>query len=160
MLTTLHLPQHSNSKVSSFSLKGIILHYGVYNLLYSPSVVLFHKPKTLVLDRDIMLEYAKALIPDMSLEERRDANLSPLYADLERLRGKSPPALFTCGTEDMLVDDTVFMSSKWMMAGGETIVKIVPGACHGYTYYPRDAKGATSAQGLDATVDFMKTKLI
>jgi len=67
----------------------------------------------------------------MTEEEKRHPSVSPLYADLEPLRGKLPPALFTCGTEDCLLDDTMFMSTKWLMAGGEAFVKFIPGAPHG-----------------------------
>jgi acetyl esterase/lipase len=63
MLTALHLLQHLDPKVNNFSLKRLILRYGVYDLLFSPSISPFHKPKTLVLDLDMMLEYAKAFIP-------------------------------------------------------------------------------------------------
>ena len=28
-----------------------------------------------------------------------------------------PPALFTCGTDDALIDDTIFLASRWHAAG-------------------------------------------
>lgn len=46
-----------------------------------------------------------------------------------------PPALFTIGTEDALVDDTLFMSAKWSVTGAETVVKVYEGAPHGYTAF-------------------------
>ena len=46
-----------------------------------------------------------------------------------------PPALFTVGTDDPLLDDTLFMSTKWMVTGADTIVKIYEGAEHGFTAF-------------------------
>jgi hypothetical protein len=47
-----------------------------------------------------------------------------------------------------------------MIAGGEAIVESVPGGCHGCTYYTRAGKGSTSAQGLDASAEILKTKVL
>jgi acetyl esterase/lipase len=40
-----------------------------------------------------------------------------------------------CGTQDMLLDDTVFMSCKWQMAGGRVVTKVYPGASHGFILF-------------------------
>ena len=42
-----------------------------------------------------------------------DPDVSPLYADLRGLC----PALFTVGTGDTLLDDSVFMAARWELAG-------------------------------------------
>lgn len=47
-----------------------------------------------------------------------------------------PKALFTCGTEDSLLDDSVMMGTKWQMAGAEAVVKIYEGACHAFIGFP------------------------
>jgi acetyl esterase len=52
-------------------------------------------------------------LPGKSPEERREPDVSPLYADLHDL----PPALFTVGTHDHLLDDTLFMAARWVAAG-------------------------------------------
>ncbi|MET5013269.1 alpha/beta hydrolase fold domain-containing protein, partial [Burkholderia pseudomallei] len=44
--------------------------------------------------------------------DRRRPDVSPLYADLKGL----PPALFTVGTADPLLDDTLYMSARWAAA--------------------------------------------
>ena len=62
-----------------------------------------------------------ARVPD-----RRDPDISPLYADLNGL----PPALFSVGTKDMLLDDSLFMASRWVAAGNTTDLAIWPGGCH------------------------------
>jgi acetyl esterase/lipase len=59
-------------------------------------------------------------------------SISPYYENLEKYRGRLPNAFFTCGTEDPLLDDSVMMATKWMMAGAGAILKIYPGAPHGF----------------------------
>jgi acetyl esterase len=41
-----------------------------------------------------------------------------------------PPALFTCGTLDPLLDDTLFMAARWQAAGSLAELAIYPGAPH------------------------------
>ncbi|EXJ79683.1 hypothetical protein A1O3_07964 [Capronia epimyces CBS 606.96] len=159
ILVPLHLLQHSNPKYADFRFRGLLLHFGCYSLIWTPSVYNFQKPQLLILDRDLMHHFAEAFCPGMSEDQKRHPSVSPLYTDLEALRGKLPPALFTCGTEDCLLDDTVFMSTKWLMAGGEAIVKIVPGAPHGFIFFPRSMKESGSDDGMNAVEDFMRSKL-
>jgi len=54
--------------------------------------------------------------------------LSPLYADLSGL----PPALFTVGARDILLDDTLFMASRWVACGGAARLAVYPEAAHGF----------------------------
>ena len=129
ILSALHLLRSPEKKYSSFTFKGLLLHFGAYDLSWTPSVFNFKKAETLILDRDLMEHFIEAALPGLTLEERKHPSVSPLYANLMDL--KLPSALFTCGTEDCLLDDTLFMSTKWLMAGGEAIVKIVPGGAHG-----------------------------
>lgn len=159
MCVVLHLLQHKDAVMANFRFKGLLLHFGCYDMTFTPNVYTFRKPEVLVLDRDIMEHYRDVFLPGMSLEEMKNPEISPLYADLERLRGKLPSALFTCGTEDPLLDDTVFMSTKWLMAGGDAVVKIVPGGAHGYIYYT-NAPESGYEQGMNATMEYMKNKLV
>jgi acetyl esterase len=68
----------------------------------------------------------------MSFEERRAPDISPLFADLRGL----PPALFTVGTLDPLLDDTLFMDARWRAAGGRTELRVWPEAIHGFNAFP------------------------
>lgn len=159
MLVTLYLLQHSDPKFADFRFKGLLLHFGCYSMIWMPCVYTFQRPEILVLDRNLMDHYIDVFLPGMSDEDKRHPSISPLFADLEPLRGKLPPALFTCGTEDCLLDDTMFMNTKWLMAGGEAVVKIIPGAPHGYIMFPRTMKGSGAEEGLTAVEDFVRSKL-
>jgi acetyl esterase/lipase len=61
-------------------------------------------------------------------------DISPLYADLRNLC----PALFTVGTKDALLDDTLFMHARWVAAGNEADLAIYPGGAHGFTLFQND----------------------
>lgn len=59
--------------------------------------------------------------------------------------------LATCGTNDPLLDDSVFMVAKWQMAGGDATLKVYEGAPHGFIAFPGNMfQGA--AQGLGDVV--------
>ena len=61
--------------------------------------------------------------------DRRDPEVSPLYADLSDL----PEALFLTGTLDPLVDDTLFMHAKWVSFGNAAQLAVYPGGVHMFT---------------------------
>ncbi|KAF2452298.1 alpha/beta hydrolase fold-domain-containing protein [Lineolata rhizophorae] len=127
-VSTLHLLESQ----PNFSLRGVILHYGTYEMAsFFPSVHLFNRAH--ILDKPRIDQFLIAFLGEKSEAERRDPRISPFYADFSGLR--LPPALFTCGTEDPLLDDTVFMSTKRAAAGAEAVVKIYPGAPHGFTMF-------------------------
>jgi acetyl esterase/lipase len=156
MLTTLHLLKHPDNKYNEFKFLGLLLHFGCYDLTLTPQALNFKKRHPLILELDIIREFLKAFAPGKSMDELKHPSISPLYADLTNLT--LPAALFTCGTEDSLLDDTVFMSTKWMACGGEVVVKILPGAPHAYIGFPRDQlEGAR--EGMAVTVEFVRSKL-
>ena len=55
-----------------------------------------------------------------------------LYADLKNL----PPALFTVGTADPLIDDTYFMEARWRLAGNKTFLAVYPECSHAFNFFP------------------------
>ncbi|KAK4443121.1 acetyl esterase [Podospora aff. communis PSN243] len=136
VLTAFHLirsrPQHR--------LAGLVLNCGMYDLTQTlPRSKTFSRP--LVISPEIVHHFIKAFLPDKGIEDRRTPEISPLYENLHRLAKaapgkKLPPALFICGTEDLLLDDTILMSSRWVATGSETIVKIYPGAPHSFISFP------------------------
>jgi acetyl esterase/lipase len=71
--------------------------------------------------------FSELFTPGMTNEERsNNTDLSPLYADLRGL----VPALFTVGTADHLIDDTLFMADRWELAGNRTERLVYPESPH------------------------------
>ncbi|KAJ4353989.1 uncharacterized protein N0V89_005721 [Didymosphaeria variabile] len=139
----------------NFAFKGLLLHFGCYDMArFFPHV--HHHELELVIDLDIMQAYIKALLPNTTHEERCHPSISPFYKDIRGL--KLPPALFTCGSEDPLLDDTVMMGAKWGMWGNESVVKIYNGAPHGFIAFTRGVIKAVD-EGLEDTVTFVKEKM-
>lgn len=150
-LTALHLLDSR----PNFAFRGLLLHFGCFDMsAFLPHV--HHHESHLVIDHDVMNAYIDALLPNTTEKQRRDPSISPFFKDLRGL--KLPPALFTCGSEDPLLDDTVMMGAKWLMQGADTIVKIYNGAPHGFIGY---APGTITAvqEGLDDSVEFVKERM-
>lgn len=103
-----------------------------------------------------MTSYIDALLPSTSPAERRDPTISPFWADLRGV--KLPPALFTCGSEDPLLDDSVMMAAKWGVCGGEAVLRVYQGAPHGFIGF---APGTVRCvqEGLDDTEMFVRERI-
>jgi acetyl esterase/lipase len=71
-------------------------------------------------------------LPGRTPEERRSPAISPLYAELHDL----PPAIFTVGTDDHLLDDSLFMATRWAAHGNATELAVFPDCCHGFSMFP------------------------
>jgi len=115
-----------------------------------------HHESSLVIDYDVMKSYIDALLPNTTEAERRDPSISPFWQDLRGM--KLPPALFTCGSEDPLLDDSVLMGAKWGMWGAESVVKIYRGAPHGFIGFPPGTIKAVQ-EVLDDTEAFVRAKM-
>jgi acetyl esterase/lipase len=86
------------------------------------------------------------------LERRREPDVSPIYADLHGM----PPALFTVGTMDCLMDDSLFMHSRWQAAGNKAQLDVQPGGVHGLTSFPT-AVGRRAQANQDAFIKALMT---
>jgi acetyl esterase len=60
-----------------------------------------------------------------------------------------PPAIFTVGTQDPLLDDTLFMEARWRTAGNATELHVWPEAPHGFMAMPMTVTGAALATEYD-----------
>jgi acetyl esterase len=105
---------------------GANLVFGIYDLGRTPSQRGVSEHPDLLTAEQIQY-FADLFTPGMSTEERRDPGVSPLYADLHAL----PPALFTVGADDHLVDDTLFLAARWELAGNHTELLVYPEGPHG-----------------------------
>jgi len=109
-----------------------------------------------------MNHFLEAFLPGIKLEDRKDSSISPFFEDLEhyRIDGKTsrlPSALFTCGTADCLLEDSVMMGVRWMMAGGEAIVKMYEGGPHGFLGFSSQVL-AEAGQALEDTIMFIRER--
>jgi acetyl esterase/lipase len=78
--------------------------------------------------------FSRQYTPGMTDEERRSPRVSPLYADLRGL----PPAIFTVGTADHLLDDSLFLANRWAAAGNAAELAVYPDCGHGFTAFPTE----------------------
>jgi acetyl esterase/lipase len=75
---------------------------GIYDLSGTPSQRGVGVPGPDLLTPGFASLATEAFTPGLTIEQRRDPDISPLYARLDGL----PPALFSVGTDDRLLDDT------------------------------------------------------
>lgn len=119
---------------------GANLVYGCYDLELTPSARRWGE-RNLVLSTPIIRWFVDHFVPDPAL--RRHPDVSPLHADLAGL----PPALFTVGTLDPLLDDSLFMAARWEAAGPPAVLEVHPGGVHGFNAFPtRLAAGSNRRQ--------------
>lgn len=122
---------------------GANLVYGTFDLRITPSARAWGE-RQLVLNTPIIEWFTNNFVP---AERRDDPDVSPLLADLAGM----PPALFTVGTEDPLLDDTLFMHDRWVTAGNSAELAIYPGGAHAFDAFPL----TLSASALDRMYDFL-----
>jgi acetyl esterase/lipase len=103
--------------------RGANLFAGCYDLALTPSAALWGDEKLVLNTRDIRI-FADNYCGDGA--DRRSPGISPLHAQLSGL----PPALFSVGTRDPLLDDSLFMASRWAAAGNRAELALWPGGCH------------------------------
>lgn len=105
--------------------------YGAFDLAMTPSQLRWGD-RNLVLSTPIIEWFCDCFLPGMTTDGRRSPDVSPLYAELSEL----PPALFTVGTLDPLLDDSLFMSARWTAAGNDAELLVYPEAVHGFNAFP------------------------
>ena len=120
----LGLPRSMRSRIAAISLT-----YGIYDLSMTPSQRSWGSD-FLGLSTDWLAWFYELALPGMTAEQRRDPQVSPLYADLAGL----PPALFVVGERDPLIDDTTFMYQRWLAAGNAAQLIRYPSAPHGFNH--------------------------
>lgn len=149
MLVTFHLLRTR----PTFSFLGLLLHYGCFDLTVPRSKTILP-----ILTPGSYSAFDSAFLPSKTIAEKQDPSISPYFTDLSQYRGKLPSALFTCGTVDMLLDDTMLMSTKWLMHGGEAVTKVYTGAVHGFMNFPMGVFPQTK-EGMDDTLKYINERL-
>lgn len=106
--------------------------YGIYDLGGTPSCRRGNPGREFDLTPEAMQWYINCFLPEVAPELRREPQYSPLYADLRGM----PPAFFSASSSDILLDDTLFMASRWAAAGSSAEVALYPELTHGFTLQP------------------------
>jgi len=118
--------------------------YGCYDLGMTPSAR-SAPADTLVLPRPAIEWFVELFGVAGKLE---DPDVSPIWADLREM----PPALFSVGTLDSILDDSLFMYTRWIRSGNRAELAVYPGGVHGFTAFP-----STLAQTANQrAIDFLK----
>jgi acetyl esterase/lipase len=112
---------------------GANLMFGMYDLALTPSARAWGE-RNLVLSTPIIQWFVDGFVPSTTATDRQRPEISPLYADLSGL----PPALFSVGDLDPVVDDSLFMAARWRLAGNEALVNVYPESVHGFVAFPSD----------------------
>jgi acetyl esterase/lipase len=112
---------------------GLELVFGVHDWGRSPSqrgIRPFDGPD--LLDPEGIRLFGDCYLPGRSDDQRRDPSISPAFADLTGM----PPARFSVGTGDHLLDDTLWLSSRYAAAGNEVDLWVGPDLPHGFMWFP------------------------
>lgn len=113
--------------------KSASLLFGCFDLSLTPSV--FRAQGAPFVNLDAMRQFTGAFAGS---EDLKDPAISPLYADLQAL----PPAPFSVGSVDPLLDDSLFMHMRWQAAGNAAQLAIYPGGTHGFNSFDGDLAAA------------------
>lgn len=105
------------------------LSYGNFDSSMTPSQTLTPE-KGLLVGKKSIQKFCEAYLPKNV--SPRDPDVSALYARLENM----PPALFTVGTLDPLLDDSLFLYARWIAAGNEAELALYPGGPHAFNLMP------------------------
>ncbi|NUW43835.1 alpha/beta hydrolase [Nonomuraea rhodomycinica] len=108
------------------------LSFGTYDLALGTPSARGAGERNRLINTPVLAWFHERTLPGRSAEERLDPDISPLHADLRGL----PPARFVVGTEDPVLDDTLFMAARWWAAGNETELVVAAEGWHGFTLFP------------------------
>lgn len=131
-------------------IKGAVLTYGCYDMRLVASARNWGGRK-LILNTPVLEWFAAMATPDPAARE--DPMLSPVLADLRGL----PPALFSVGTADPLLDDTMTMAGRWAGAGNRAEMAVYPGGIHAFDAFTDLALARGYAQRKTAFLDALMT---
>lgn len=118
---------------------------GCYDLRLTPSAANWGAQRLVLNTRDIRSFVENFAGGRAALD---DPDVSPLFADLAGL----PRALFTVGTRDPLLDDTLFMAGRWTASGNDAELEVYPGGAHVFIGFP----GALAEQCLSRIDAFLQ----
>ncbi|HUO93329.1 MAG TPA: alpha/beta hydrolase [Rhizomicrobium sp.] len=128
--------------------KAANLSYGNFDTTTTPSQKWIGENSFFLALKDIQ-HCTSLYAPDPSV--RRDPDMSALYANVRDM----PPALFTVGTLDAFLDDSLMLYVRWIAAGNDAELAVYPGGVHGFNMFPYALAREANAR-IDA---FLKERL-
>jgi acetyl esterase/lipase len=114
---------------------GANLVFGVYDLSGAPAFRGARPSDVPDILEDGLGEFVNAcFVPGLTPDDCKVPSISPLYADLSDL----PPALFTVGSADHLLDDSLFMAARWEVFGNDAELAVYPDCIHAFNAFPTE----------------------
>ena len=111
--------------------RAVAMTYGWYDLALTPFARAWGERRLLSTADELRWFRDHYVGPGFPPERLRDPDVSPLYAQL----GGLPPALFSIGTQDALLEDSLFMYARWLASGNDATLRVYPGAAHGVGHF-------------------------
>ncbi|MEQ9146543.1 MAG: alpha/beta hydrolase [Parvibaculaceae bacterium] len=122
---------------------GANLVFGAFDLRWTPSARGYGNDRYLIMRTQDLHKFEECFLPKGV--DAADPDISPLFADLTGL----PPALFSVGTDDALLDDSLFMHARWIAAGNDAELAVYPGGAHGFIAFPGEL-ASSAVERIDA----------
>ena len=116
---------------------GANLVFGCYDMRGTPSFF-DNGGRPEVLTPEGLQQAVGFFIPGMSESQRRDPDVSPLFADLSGL----PPCQISTGTVDHIADDSYFLATRMAAAESPVELAVYPDSPHGFTVFPTEMNKA------------------
>lgn len=134
---------------------AVALTYGWFDMSETPFFRAWGERRLVETADELRWFRSNYLGPDFPTSRMRDSDISPLYADLRGL----PPALFSIGTEDALLEDSLFMYSRWLSSGNYAHLGVYPGAAHGMGHFGPHRQTTQGEQALKVLEAFYNSHL-
>jgi acetyl esterase len=122
---------------------GANLVFGLYDLSGTPSQYGV-RPSAApdVIGSETFDDVLAAYTPGLSRLDVRRPDISPMYAPLHGL----PPALFTVGSADHLLDDSLLMAQRWEAFGNDAELAVYPDCPHAFVGLPTELARRAAAR--------------
>ena len=150
-LATLHvLKKSKNRQQQPFRCLNLV--YGVYDLSGTPSLLADGDSSAPLCGKELRW-MVDLYVPDSDKNvDLKDPDLSPLYANLQGM----PPALFSVGTADPLLDDTLFMANRYGAAGCQAELAVYQGGEHGIGHFGMQENIPLGLEARKRTLEFLQ----
>ncbi|KAL7540230.1 hypothetical protein ACHAWF_006624, partial [Thalassiosira exigua] len=152
-----------SASLTSSPWKCLNLVYGVFDISGTPSICTDGDTSSPICGDDLLWMFdtyhskvqASMLESEQKNLDRHHPSFSPLYANLSHL----PPALLSVGTSDPLLDDSLFLATKYSSYGNHVELAIYEGGEHGIGHFGVQEEEEMGRLARRHTLSFMKDHL-